>query len=48
MKKIDEMLIAARANPVRFLGWTLLLLVIVVAGYTVGESLGHELYLYTH
>jgi hypothetical protein len=48
MKMIDEMRVAARANPVRFIGWALVFVVIVAAGFTIGEGLGYQLYAYTH
>jgi hypothetical protein len=48
MKKIDEALDAARANPVRFVAWMLVLVVLCAAGFTIGGGVGHELYLYTH
>ena len=48
MKRIDDMVAALRANPVRAFGWLLVLLVLLAAGYTIGHGLGLQLYLFTH
>jgi hypothetical protein len=48
MKMIDEMRGAARANPLRFTAWVLVFVVLIAGGFTIGESLGYQLYVYTH
>jgi hypothetical protein len=48
MKKCDDLVTAARANPVRAFGWLLVLVVLAAGGMTVADGLGVQLYLFTH
>jgi hypothetical protein len=46
MKRIDDVVAAVRANPVRAFGWLVVLIVLMAAGYTVGHGLGMDLALF--
>jgi hypothetical protein len=48
MKRIDDVVATVRANPVRAFGWLLVLIVLMAAGFTIGDGLGLQLYLFTH
>lgn len=49
MKKMfDQVVEAARANPLRFAGWTLAGVVLFVAAVVIGDGMGVQLYLFTH
>jgi hypothetical protein len=48
MKKIDEVIDAVRANPIRYAAWMLVLVVLMAIGFTIGDGLGIEFYLFTH
>lgn len=49
MKKMfGQVVEAARANPVRFAGWMLLLAVLCVAAIILGDGLGLQLELFAH
>ncbi|HEY1229371.1 MAG TPA: hypothetical protein VGF26_18845 [Ramlibacter sp.] len=46
--KIDDVVTAVRANPLRYAAWMVVLIVLSAAGYVAGHGLGIELYLFTH
>jgi hypothetical protein len=48
MKRIDDLVDALRANPVRAFGWLLVLIVLMAVGFTISDGLGIQLYLFTH
>jgi hypothetical protein len=48
MTRIDDVVAAVRASPVRAFAWLLVLIVLVALGLTAGDGLGVELYLFTH
>jgi hypothetical protein len=49
MKKMfDQAVEAARANPVRFAGWMVLLAVLCVAAIVLADGFGAQLELFTH
>jgi hypothetical protein len=49
MKKMfDQAVEAARANPLRFAGWMVLLAVLCVAAIILSDGVGAQMELFTH